>query len=287
MQIAMIAAGFTPGEADRLRRAMAAWKRKGGVEKFDERAGRRAWCDNGYDQAFAEAHLQADPGLRRIRLPRKPCRELRAAGDREQLAQAARARVLPGRDARLAAHGLLFALAAGAGRAAPWRRGAAGGRHGERLGLHAGVAGRGAACRRPALRHTPRQAPSTRRAPRPAPHRQPQRSRCPAHPRSARPGCLRQHRRPGPARRARRQGHGRARGGRCADHALGPPPPAGVGCHRAAPRAGAAQGRAHPRSGLAAAARARGRGDRGRLRLAGLHAAPPSPGAAARRGSRA
>src|SRR5580692_1659328 len=34
MQLAIVAAGFTPGEADRLRRAMAAWKRKGGLEPF-------------------------------------------------------------------------------------------------------------------------------------------------------------------------------------------------------------------------------------------------------------
>jgi error-prone DNA polymerase len=54
MQICMIAAGFTPGEADELRRAMAAWKRKGGVHKFEQRiyAGMAA---RGYDTAFAEA----------------------------------------------------------------------------------------------------------------------------------------------------------------------------------------------------------------------------------------
>ncbi len=34
MQVAMVAAGFTPGEADQLRRAMAAWKRKGGLEHY-------------------------------------------------------------------------------------------------------------------------------------------------------------------------------------------------------------------------------------------------------------
>jgi error-prone DNA polymerase len=34
MQLAVIAAGFTPGRADQLRRAMAAWKRKGGIEPF-------------------------------------------------------------------------------------------------------------------------------------------------------------------------------------------------------------------------------------------------------------
>ena len=37
MQLAVVAAGFTPGEADRLRRSMAAWKRKGGLEPFEER----------------------------------------------------------------------------------------------------------------------------------------------------------------------------------------------------------------------------------------------------------
>ncbi len=37
MQLAIVAAGFTPGEADQLRRAMAAWKRKGGMEPFERR----------------------------------------------------------------------------------------------------------------------------------------------------------------------------------------------------------------------------------------------------------
>jgi len=37
MQLAVVAAGFTPGEADQLRRAMATWQRRGGLEFFDER----------------------------------------------------------------------------------------------------------------------------------------------------------------------------------------------------------------------------------------------------------
>jgi error-prone DNA polymerase len=37
MQLAVVAAGFTPGEADQLRRAMAAWKRRGGVDKFEQK----------------------------------------------------------------------------------------------------------------------------------------------------------------------------------------------------------------------------------------------------------
>ncbi len=53
MQIAMIAANFSPGEADELRRSMAAWKRKGGVHKFHDRLVNQM-VSNGYDQTFAE-----------------------------------------------------------------------------------------------------------------------------------------------------------------------------------------------------------------------------------------
>ena len=37
MELAVVAAGFTPGEADQLRRAMAAWRRKGGLEPFQKK----------------------------------------------------------------------------------------------------------------------------------------------------------------------------------------------------------------------------------------------------------
>ncbi len=54
MQIAMIAASFTADEADRLRRSMAAWKRRGGVHQFQERL-IGGLLNNGYSQAFAES----------------------------------------------------------------------------------------------------------------------------------------------------------------------------------------------------------------------------------------
>ncbi|EON13633.1 MULTISPECIES: error-prone DNA polymerase [Pandoraea] len=54
MQIAMIAADFTPGDADQLRRSMAAWKRKGGLEKFQTRI-ISGMLKNGYPREFAEA----------------------------------------------------------------------------------------------------------------------------------------------------------------------------------------------------------------------------------------
>ncbi len=54
MQIAMVAAGFTPGEADRLRRAMAAWKRKGNLEQFDVKL-RTGMAERGYTPEFADS----------------------------------------------------------------------------------------------------------------------------------------------------------------------------------------------------------------------------------------
>ena len=53
MQLAMVAAGFSAGEADQLRRSMAAWKRKGGLEPYEDKLiqGMQA---RGYDPAFAQ-----------------------------------------------------------------------------------------------------------------------------------------------------------------------------------------------------------------------------------------
>ncbi|NIV18574.1 MAG: DNA polymerase III subunit alpha [Woeseiaceae bacterium] len=52
MQLAVVAAGFTPGEADRLRRAMAAWKRRGGLGPFEEKL-IRGMRERGYEEEFA------------------------------------------------------------------------------------------------------------------------------------------------------------------------------------------------------------------------------------------
>ncbi|WP_099655547.1 error-prone DNA polymerase [Acidovorax sp. 56] len=54
MQIAMIAAKFSAAEADALRRSMAAWKRTGGVHKFEKRL-IDGMVDNGYALPFAQA----------------------------------------------------------------------------------------------------------------------------------------------------------------------------------------------------------------------------------------
>ncbi len=57
MQLAVVAAGFTPGESDRLRRAMAAWKRRGGLGPFEEKLvnGMR---ERGYEEQFARQIFQ-------------------------------------------------------------------------------------------------------------------------------------------------------------------------------------------------------------------------------------
>lgn len=62
MRLAVVAAGFTPGEADQLRRAMAAWRRPGVIDQFRQKllAGMRA---NGLDEEFAERVYQQIRGF--------------------------------------------------------------------------------------------------------------------------------------------------------------------------------------------------------------------------------
>ncbi|MFP5350471.1 MAG: error-prone DNA polymerase, partial [Gammaproteobacteria bacterium] len=62
IKLAMVAAGFTPGEADGLRRSMAAWRRKGGLEVYEKRLidGMRA---RGYAEQFARQIFQQIQGF--------------------------------------------------------------------------------------------------------------------------------------------------------------------------------------------------------------------------------
>ena len=62
MQLAILAADFTPGEADQLRRAMAAWKRKGGLGPFYDRLVGRM-CEKGYTRDYAERIFQQIQGF--------------------------------------------------------------------------------------------------------------------------------------------------------------------------------------------------------------------------------
>ncbi|MBF8723168.1 error-prone DNA polymerase [Pseudomonas guariconensis] len=62
MELAMVAADYTPGEADQLRRSMAAWKRHGGLEPHRERL-LEGMKRNGYEQAFAERIFEQIKGF--------------------------------------------------------------------------------------------------------------------------------------------------------------------------------------------------------------------------------
>ena len=62
MQLAVLAADFTPGEADSLRRAMAAWKRKGGLGPFHEKLVGRMVA-KGYTREFAESIFKQIQGF--------------------------------------------------------------------------------------------------------------------------------------------------------------------------------------------------------------------------------
>jgi error-prone DNA polymerase len=68
MQIAILAAGFTPGEADQLRRSMAAWKRKGGLEKYYTKIV-DGMTERGYDIEFAKSIFEQIKGFSEYGFP--------------------------------------------------------------------------------------------------------------------------------------------------------------------------------------------------------------------------
>ncbi|MFC1695151.1 error-prone DNA polymerase [Pseudomonadota bacterium] len=62
MQIAMVAAGFSGSEADVLRRSMAAWARRGGMEHMHQRLV-SGMLERGYSETFAEQIFQQIRGF--------------------------------------------------------------------------------------------------------------------------------------------------------------------------------------------------------------------------------
>ena len=62
MQLAMVAAGFSAGEADQLRRAMAAWKARGGLGHFETRL-KQGMAERGYDPDFADRLFEQIKGF--------------------------------------------------------------------------------------------------------------------------------------------------------------------------------------------------------------------------------
>jgi len=68
MQISILAAGFTPGEADGLRRAMAAWRRKGGLEQYYDRIV-QGMTSRGYAESFARSIFEQIKGFSEYGFP--------------------------------------------------------------------------------------------------------------------------------------------------------------------------------------------------------------------------
>jgi error-prone DNA polymerase len=62
MRLAMVAADFTPGEADQLRRAMGAWRRTGQIEKHRQRL-LTGMQKNGYPREYAEKIFEMIQGF--------------------------------------------------------------------------------------------------------------------------------------------------------------------------------------------------------------------------------
>jgi error-prone DNA polymerase len=62
MEVAIIAADYSPGEADELRRSMAAWKRHGGLEPHRVRLAERMKA-NGYEEAFIQRIFEQIKGF--------------------------------------------------------------------------------------------------------------------------------------------------------------------------------------------------------------------------------
>jgi error-prone DNA polymerase len=62
MQLAVVAAGFTPGEADQLRRAMGAWRRPGIIEQFRQKL-LDGMQSRGLTREFAEAVFRQISGF--------------------------------------------------------------------------------------------------------------------------------------------------------------------------------------------------------------------------------
>ena len=62
IKLAVVAAGFTPGEADQLRRAMTAWKRRGGLDGFQKKLV-DGMLARGHDRDFAERIFEQIKGF--------------------------------------------------------------------------------------------------------------------------------------------------------------------------------------------------------------------------------
>ena len=138
MQVAMVAAGFSPTEADQLRRVdgdVQIHRRRPQVSGQAHHRHARQRLHAG----IRRTHLPAAGRLRQLRLSGIPCRKLRADRLRLKLDEMPSPGCVPCRDPQRPADGLLRARAARARCARARRRGPAGRYQPFGMGLHAGA----------------------------------------------------------------------------------------------------------------------------------------------------
>ena len=136
MKLVVVAAGFTPGEADQLRRAMGAWKRTWRHQPVRAEADRRH-AGQRLHGGIRPQPFRADRRLRLVWLPGIARGVVRPAGLCLGLDQVPSSRGVPGRPFEQPADGFLRAGTARGRRSPPWCRGPSRRCQSERLRLHA------------------------------------------------------------------------------------------------------------------------------------------------------
>ena len=106
MRLAVVAAGFTPGEADQLRRAMGAWRRPGLIDQFRDKL-IDGMLAKGFSAGICRGRFSGRFAASAIRLSRVARRQLRPAGLCLGLAEAPLSGRACGRAAEQPADGLL------------------------------------------------------------------------------------------------------------------------------------------------------------------------------------
>ncbi len=142
MKIAIVAAGFTPEEADRIAPRDGDLPAASAQSAMFEKKMIEGMVAKGYERDFAARCFKQIEGFGRLWISREPRGELRAAGLRLGLAEMPLSRRLLRELAQFAADGLLRAFADRARRARTRGGGAGSRREPVGMGLHAGRRGR-------------------------------------------------------------------------------------------------------------------------------------------------
>ena len=136
MKLVVVAAGFTPGEADQLRRAMGAWRRTGVIEQFEQKL-IDGMLANGYTEEFARNLFRQIEGFGSYGFPESHAASFALLVYVSAWIKCHHPAVFLAVSPEQPADGFLRAGATGGRRSRAWCRGPSGRRQSERLGLHA------------------------------------------------------------------------------------------------------------------------------------------------------